>query len=41
MRVLLLLALTFTQVLAPPPPEADISSGSVRAKLYLPNAETG
>jgi hypothetical protein len=41
MRILLLLALTFTQVLAPPPPEADISSGSVRAKLYLPNAETG
>jgi hypothetical protein len=41
MRILLLLALTFTQVLAPPPPEAEISSGSVRAKLYLPSAETG
>jgi hypothetical protein len=39
--ILLLLALTLTQVLAPRPPEAEISSGSVRAKLYLPNAETG
>jgi hypothetical protein len=40
--ILLLLALTLTQALAPaPPPQAEISSGAVRAKLYLPNAETG
>jgi hypothetical protein len=41
MRILLLLALTLTQALAPRPPEAEISSASIRAKLYLPNAETG
>ena len=41
MRILLLLALILTQAPAPRPPEAEISSGSVRAKLYLPNAETG
>ncbi len=41
MRMLLLLALTLTQVVAPRPPEAEISSGAVRAKLYLPDAETG
>jgi hypothetical protein len=39
--ILLLLALTLTQALAPPPPQAEIASGAVRAKLYLPNAETG
>jgi hypothetical protein len=39
--ILLVLALTLTQAIAPRPPEAEISSGSVRAKLYLPNAETG
>jgi hypothetical protein len=41
MRLLLLAAaLTLTQAIAPPP-QAKISTGQIRAKLYLPNRETG